>query len=85
MPRRSGFAIGNCHGLVAAGDDPGRSFGANSHRQRLGCARFLEQGRAGGGRASEREQLFAARLSTVVFSLMAILLGLLMKGQNLVF
>lgn len=37
------------------------------------------------GKASEREKLLAARITTVLFAAVAIGLGLLMRGQNVVF
>jgi cation/acetate symporter len=38
-----------------------------------------------GGRATDREEVRVARLSTVVFGVLAVLLGIIFKGQNVAF
>ena len=38
-----------------------------------------------GGRATEREQIRVARIATVVFGILAVLLGILFRGQNVAF
>ena len=38
-----------------------------------------------GGRATEREQIRVARIATVVFGVLAVLLGILFRGQNVAF